>query len=76
MGKFSAVFLGLISMAGGVVLVILVWGPLVRDLAFACIPLILFFGGMIAFLAGISGMKDASRIKQLEDESEDINIEE
>jgi hypothetical protein len=71
MGKVMAVFLGLISMAGGVVLILFVWGPLVRDLIFACIPLILLFGGLVAFIAGISSLKDAARAKQLEEESEE-----
>jgi len=38
MGKFLAVVLGLAAMAGGVLLILFVWGPLVRDLIFACIP--------------------------------------
>lgn len=71
MGKVMAVFLGLISMAGGVVLILFIWGPLVRDLIFACIPLILLFGGLVAFIAGISSLKDAARAKQLEEESEE-----
>jgi hypothetical protein len=66
-----AVILGLIAMAGGVVLILFVWGPLVRDLIFACIPLILLFGGLVAFIAGISSLKDAARAKQLEEESEE-----
>ena len=70
MEKFLAVFFGLVSMAGGVLLVIFVWGPLVLNFVLACIPLVLFFGGMIAFLAGISSMKDASRVKKLEEEPE------
>lgn len=71
MGKIMAVFLGLISMAGGVVLILFIWGPLVRDLIFACIPLILLFGGLVAFIAGISSLKDAARARQLEEESEE-----
>jgi hypothetical protein len=71
MGKFLAVVLGLAAMAGGVLLILFVWGPLVRDLIFACIPLVLIFGGLIAFVAGISSMKDAARAKQLEEETEE-----
>jgi hypothetical protein len=71
MGKFMAVLLGLVAMAGGVLLILFVWGPLVRDLIFACIPLILLLGGLIAFVAGISSMKDAARAKNLEEETEE-----
>lgn len=71
MGKFLAILLGLVAMVGGVLLVLFVWGPLVRDLILACIPLILFFGGLIAFIAGISSIKDAARTKKLEEEMED-----
>ncbi len=76
MGKFLAVVLGLAAMAGGVLLILFVWGPLVRDLIFACIPLILLFGGLIAFVAGVSSMKDAARAKQLEEETEETLPEE
>jgi hypothetical protein len=71
MGKFLAILLGLVAMVGGVLLVLFVWGPLVRDLILACIPLILFFGGLIAFIAGISSIKDAARTKKLEEEMEE-----
>jgi F0F1-type ATP synthase assembly protein I len=70
MGKVLAIFFGLVSMIGGVLLVLFIWGPLVLDFIFACIPLILFFGGLIAFVAGISSMKDAARAKALEAEAE------
>jgi len=73
MGKYLAVLSGLIAIAGGVVLIILIWGPLVRDLIFACIPLFLILAGLIAFAAGISSLKDASRIKNLEEETEEEN---
>ena len=71
MGKFLAVLLGLAAMAGGVVLTIFRWFPLVRDLIYACIPFVLFFGGLIAFIAGISSMKDSARAKGLEEEEEE-----
>lgn len=71
MGKFLAILLGLAAMVGGVLLVLFVWGPLVRDLILACIPLILFFGGLIAFIAGLSSIKDAARTKKLEEEMEE-----
>ncbi len=70
MGKVLAILFGLITMVAGVFLVLFIWGPLVLDLIFACIPLILFFGGLIAFVAGISSMKDAVRAKALEAEAE------
>jgi hypothetical protein len=66
MGKVMAILLGLVAMAGGVLLIVFFWGPLVLDLILACIPLILLFGGLIAFIAGVSSMKDAARAKNLE----------
>jgi uncharacterized membrane protein len=71
MGKFFAILLGLIAMAGGVVLVILVWPQEFLNLLFGCIPPILFFGGLIALVAGISSIKDAARTKKLEEEVEE-----
>jgi len=71
MGKFFAILLGLIAMAGGVVLVIIVWMEQFLDLLFGCIPPILFFGGLIALVAGISSIKDAARTKKLEEEVEE-----
>lgn len=71
MGKVMAIFLGLVAMAGGVLLILFLWGALVLDLILACIPLILLFGGLIAFIAGISSMKDAARAKSLEEETEE-----
>jgi hypothetical protein len=70
MGKAIAILFGLIAMVGGVLLIVFVWGSMVLDLILACIPLILFFGGLIAFVAGISSMKDAARAKALEEEAE------
>jgi len=71
MGKVMAIFMGLAAMAGGVLLILFFWGPLVIDLILACIPLILLFGGLIAFIAGVSSMKDAARAKRLEAETEE-----
>ncbi len=71
-----AVILGLAAMAGGVLLIIFIWGPLVRDLLLACIPLILLFGGLIAFIAGVSSIKDAARARNLEAETEALDSEE
>lgn len=71
-----AVILGLAAMAGGVLLILFIWGPLVRDLLLACIPLILLFGGLIAFIAGVSSIKDAARARNLEEETEALDSEE
>ena len=71
MGKYIAVLVGLIAMAAGVILVILVWWREFRELVFGFIPPILFFGGLIALIAGISSIKDAQRTKKLEAETEE-----
>ena len=71
MGKVLAILGGLIAMAAGVYLVILVWPQKFIDLVFGCIPPILFFGGFIALIAGISGIKDAARTKKLEEETKE-----
>ena len=71
MGKVMAILLGLVAMAGGVFLIMFVWGPQVINLILACIPLILLFGGLIAFIAGISSLKDAARARNLEEETEE-----
>jgi len=71
MGKVLAILGGLIAMAGGVVLVIFVWWQEFYELVFGCIPPVLFFGGLIAFIAGISSIKDAMRTKKLEEETEE-----
>ncbi len=71
MGKVLAILGGLIAMAAGVYLVILVWPQQFIDLVFGCIPPVLFFGGFIALIAGISGIKDAARTKKLEAETKE-----
>ncbi len=71
MGKVLAILGGLAAMAGGVYLVILVWPQQFMDLVFGCIPPVLFFGGLIALIAGISGIKDAARTKKLEEETKE-----
>ncbi len=76
MGKVLALLGGLIAMAGGVVLVIFVWWQEFYELVFGCIPPVLFFGGLIAFIAGISSIKDAMRTKKLEEETEKETKEE
>lgn len=69
MGKFIAVCGGLVAMAAGVLLVSLVWWREFYQLVFGFIPPILFFGGLIALIAGISSIKDARRTKKLEEEA-------
>lgn len=76
MGKALAIIVGLIAMAGGVLLVFFVWQQEFLDLVFGCIPPVLFFGGLIAVIAGISSIKDAKRTKKLEEETEKAATEE
>jgi len=71
MGKFLAILFGLIAVAGGIWLAVAVWWQEFYELVFGFIPPILFFGGLIALIAGISSMKDAKRTKQLEEETEE-----
>jgi uncharacterized membrane protein len=69
MGKYLAIVIGVIAMIAGVVLVIAVWWREFYELVFGFIPPILFFGGLIALIAGISSIKDAMRTKKLEEET-------
>ena len=69
MGKFLAILIGLIAMAGGVYLAVFVWWREFYELVFGFIPILLFFIGLIAFIAGISSIKDAKRTKKLEEEA-------
>jgi NADH:ubiquinone oxidoreductase subunit 5 (subunit L)/multisubunit Na+/H+ antiporter MnhA subunit len=69
MGKFLAILIGLIAMAGGVYLAVFVWSEEFYKLVFGFIPILLFFIGLIAFIAGISSIKDAKRTKKLEEET-------
>jgi len=71
MGKVMAIILGLIAIAGGVILAVFVWPAEFVELVFGCIPPILFFGGLISFIAGISGIRDSMRTKKLEEETEE-----
>ncbi len=71
MGKVLAILLGLIAMAGGVYLVAAVWWVPFKTVVFGFIPPILFFGGLIAFIAGLSSLKDSSKAAEIEEEKED-----
>jgi ABC-type antimicrobial peptide transport system permease subunit len=70
MGKILAVLGGLIAMIGSVVLLILSqsWWWSFKVLVKGFIPPIVFFGGLIALIAGLSSFKDAARAKKLEAE--------
>ncbi len=69
MGKYIAIFGGLIVMVGGILLAIFVWWREFYELVFGIIPPLLFFIGLIALIAGISSIKDAKRTKKLEEET-------
>ncbi len=73
MGKFVAIIGGLIAMVGAVLLVVLpgAWGVYFKAVVFGMIPLVLFFGGLIALIAGFSSIKDAARTKKLEEETKE-----
>lgn len=72
MGKYIAVIGGLAAMAGGLALVILsaTFRSAFFNVVLGFIPPILFFGGFIGLIAGISSIKDAKRTKKLEQETE------
>lgn len=76
MGKALAIIGGLIAMAVGIYLIIFVWWREFYELVFGFIPPILFFGGLIALIAGISSIKDARRAKKLEEEAKEEAEEE
>ena len=71
MGKFVAIIGGLVAMVGGILLVAFVWWFPFVALVKGFIPPILFFGGLIALIAGLSSIKDAARTKQLEAEAKE-----
>lgn len=73
MGKLFAIICGLILMAGSVWLAIFVWWKEFRELVLGSIPPLLFLAGFIVLIAGISSIKDARRIKKLQ---EDTTMEE
>jgi zinc transporter ZupT len=72
MGKFIAVIGGLAAMAGGLALVVFstTFRSAFFNVVLGFIPPILFFGGFIGLIAGLSSIKDAKRTKQLEQEIE------
>jgi len=69
MGKYLAIFFGIIAMLASLYLVIFVWWREFYELVFGFIPPILLFGGLIAIIAGISSIKDSIRQKKLEAEA-------
>jgi hypothetical protein len=69
MGKMFAILIGFIMMVAGVYLAIFVWWKEFLEIVFGSIPPILFFVGLIAFIAGISSIKDAKRAKSLDEEA-------
>lgn len=75
MGKYLAIFLGIVAMVAGLYLVIFVWWREFYELVFGFIPPILFFGGLIAVIAGISSIKDSIRQKKLEAEASALKEE-
>ena len=75
MGKIMAILFGLIALVGGVYLAVFVWWEEFYEVVFGFIPPILFFGGLIALIAGISSIKDAKRTKQLEEEVDETSDE-
>ena len=71
MGKVLAILLGLVAMAAGVYLVVATWWAQFVILVKGVIPIILFFGGLIAFIAGISSLKDSAQSKSEDEEKEE-----
>ena len=69
MGKLFAIVCGLVLMAGSVWLALFVWWKEFRELVLGSIPPVLFLAGLIVFIAGISSIKDARRIKKLQEET-------
>jgi len=72
MGRFLAVLLGFAAMAAGLVLIIVseTFRTAFIQVVFGFIPPFLFFGGLVALVAGLSSIKDSKRIKKLEQETE------
>lgn len=74
MGKYVAILFGLIAMLGGIVVVVIKGGlwPHFKIFIGGMIPPLLFFGGLIALIAGVSSIKDAARTKKLEEETKQV----
>jgi len=75
MGKYLAIIGGLIAMVGGILLLVLKWWVYFKALVLGAIPPVLFFGGLIALIAGVSSIKDAARTKKLEEETKEEKAE-
>ncbi len=77
MGKYVAVIGGIVAMAGGLALVIVssTFRYAFVRLVEGFIPPVLFLGGLIGLIAGISSIKDAQRTKKLEQETEENKAE-
>jgi len=71
MGKYLAIIGGLIAMVVGILLLVLKWWVYFKVLVLGAIPPVLFFGGLIALIAGFSSIKDAARTKKLEEETKE-----
>ncbi len=69
MGKIFAIFCGVIMIFGGLWLAIFVWRQEFIELVFGFVPPLLFLVGLIVLIAGISSIKDAQRIKKLQEEN-------
>lgn len=76
MGKFVAIFGGLIVMVAGVYLAVFVWWREFYELVFGCIPPLLFLIGLISLIAGISSIKDKKRIQKIEEATPESEPEE
>lgn len=69
MGKVFAIICGVVLMGAGVWLAIFVWWEEFRNLILGSLSPLLFLVGLIVFIAGISSIKDAQRIKKLQEET-------
>jgi len=65
MGKILSVVLGALTVLVGFILLLSWWTWFLRGLM-AVVPAILIFGGIIALIAGISEVKDATQAKKEE----------
>jgi len=65
MGKILSVVLGALTALVGFILLLSWWAWFLRGLM-AVVPVILIFGGIIALVAGISEVKDATQAKKEE----------